>query len=545
MVHWRGLGVAGAVSGAMWLGLLAAGYAAGAAVKEVEPNGDFDTAQKVATNCDVQATMGEGGDSDFFRLQVQNPTFLRASATGVPAVDVGLVLYAEDGEEIARVDGQRAGKPEQMLHRVRRGTYLLEVKLVAEEGARAGAPYTLQLRETTLVQYEPSMAQIKAAIKKGLLWLAPKQKAEGCWEPKSGHYGVSGLALMGFIGEKLPEFDKTIARGMDFFTKAYVPPGTHKDDANLEDAIAGSLIGDGPNSHFIYEHAIATLALAEYVHAHPKDAKARAMLTGAAGLLVRCQATEAKPQSIAGPVAAEAEYHGSWRYQANADNGDLSASGWALIALAAAETAGYKLPENVRKDYMGYCRRCFNEERGAYAYQVKSEEVTNTTNAVGVLTTLMCVGGKCPVVRKGIATLRKSFPAWEQEGGRGLYPFYYWYYASRAMYVAGGNYWKEWQGAICPMLLERQNADGSWDAAQKEEEVGTEYTTALAILILQLCSGNPPAYLEGLTLETVKYDCPQCLDDIQKLLKAAKGDDTTKEQLIKQVQELINRYYGD
>jgi hypothetical protein len=195
---------------------------------------------------------------------------------------------------------------------------------------------------------------------------------------------------------------------------------------------------------------------------------------------------------------------------------------------------------------MVYCRRCFNEKENAYQYQHPSGPVTNTTNAVGVLTTLMCVGGECDVVRKGLRTLRMNFPCWETEGGRGKYPFYYWYYASRAMYVAGGDYWKQWQAAICPMLLRRQNEDGSWDVALKEEEVGTAYTTALGVLILQLCSGNPPAYLHGLELKQENYPCPKLVEDVEDLLRRAKRDPrTNKEQLIQQIETLLDRYHGE
>ena len=113
------------------------------------------------------------------------------------------------------------------------------------------------------------------------------------------------------------------------------------------------------------------------------------------------------------------------------------------------------------------------------------------------------------------------------------------------MYMAGGTYWKEWRAVICPMLLRHQSEDGSWDANLDEEKVGVPYTTSLAILILQLCSGNPPAYLRGLELEVKNYPCPNLVDDIEDLLRIAKRDRRSSEDLIRQIMELIDLYRGE
>ena len=536
---WR-LVVGGVCIG--WLALVAAGAWGGeAAVQEVEPNDGFGDAQKVPLPCTVRGKVREGGDTDHYTMTVEAATFLCVRVKAVAKVDFRLDLLGGEGDLLASRNGQGLGKGEDLVRRVRRGEHVLVVTATSE-GAAANAPYTLELRTTDLLDYQPPTEEIKAAIKKGLKHLASKQKPDGRWDVQMAPHGISGLALMGFVGEKLPEFERNVQSAIGFFKKSYVAPGTYKDDPREEAYTAGALTARG--GHFLYEQAIAVLALAEYVHEHKTDAQVAAMLTEGARLLVRSQHAAAKPKILGGPGRPEQEFFGSWRYRPDDDSGDLSASGWCVIALVAAQKAGVKLPESVRKDFLTYCRKCFNPETGFYGYQTGGE-ATYTTTAIGVLTSLLCAGGEDPHVRKGLATLRKNFPAWEEEGGPGLYPLYYWYYASRAMYMAGGDYWKQWQAVVCPMLLDNQNADGSWDAAQREKEVGTEYTTAVAILILQLCSGNPPAYLEGLTLERPRYECPRCIDDIEALLKAARKDDRTKEQSLKQIQELIDRYHGE
>ena len=55
------------------------------------------------------------------------------------------------------------------------------------------------------------------------------------------------------------------------------------------------------------------------------------------------------------------------------------------------------------------------------------------------------------------------------------------------MYQLGGNYWKQWQPVSEKLLLEKQSQDGSWPpppGATHEEQAGTIYTTAMAILSL-------------------------------------------------------------
>jgi hypothetical protein len=65
--------------------------------------------------------------------------------------------------------------------------------------------------------------------------------------------------------------------------------------------------------------------------------------------------------------------------------------------------------------------------------------------------------------------------------------FYGHYYAAQAMWTAGGTYWSEWFPAIRDELLNRQNADGSWDDA-----IDTHYATAMACIILQIPNNYLP-----------------------------------------------------
>ncbi len=543
--------------------LLLAGVAAGAgevaAFKETEPNDDAHNPLRVTAPCDVAATVDEEARTHYFRFEVQAPTFVRITVPAVPGLKFALILWPGEGDkELGRDEPGGAGRPGELARRLERETYLLEVHPEFAGGARAKTPFTVQLRQTTLLDYKVPDEQIKAAIKKGLSYLAAhQQKPDGSFVIPNVPHAATGLALMAFVDEDLPEFKATVEKAVGFIERSYVKPGKYlPDDPRTEAQTAGALIGKAPNDFYItnllfmYEQSIATLGMAVYVH-QSRDEAARKMLGEAAKLLIRSQNTAAKPETLNGPADPKSQYFGGWRYHPFDGASDLSVSGWCILALVASEMAGATtLPTNVKQDYMAFCRRCFNEKLGAYSYNPDGVW-SNTTNSVGVLTTLVCVGLKCPVVGKAVQKLREDLPLWETDPVGG-YPFYYWYYASRALYMLGGDDWLRWEAVICPMLLRHQNDDGSWDAAEKEQDLGKGYSTTMAILILQLCRGRAPFYIERLKLapkvepkvEPTTYTCPQCVADIEALLDAAARDGRSSQQLIEQERELIRRYRG-
>jgi Mg-chelatase subunit ChlD len=87
-------------------------------------------------------------------------------------------------------------------------------------------------------------------------------------------------------------------------------------------------------------------------------------------------------------------------------------------------------------------------------------------------------------------------PSWNFEYPGDGYPFYYWYYGTRVMYLTGGEDWRVWKDYICRFLIDNQNEDGSWDGKQHEESTSLEtYRTALGALMLEFCCGHVPIYM--------------------------------------------------
>ena len=80
-------------------------------------------------------------------------------------------------------------------------------------------------------------------------------------------------------------------------------------------------------------------------------------------------------------------------------------------------------------------------------------------------------------------------PVWNENSG--AIDHYYWYYASYALYQAGGNHWKKWSQALAQAIPPHQRTDGenlrgSWDPIGAwGEDGGRVYATALLVLTLQ------------------------------------------------------------
>jgi hypothetical protein len=57
------------------------------------------------------------------------------------------------------------------------------------------------------------------------------------------------------------------------------------------------------------------------------------------------------------------------------------------------------------------------------------------------------------------------------------------------MRQAGGERWERWYPAIRNVLIERQQADGSW-----ADPVSREYGTAMATIVLQMPDSSVPIF---------------------------------------------------
>jgi hypothetical protein len=80
---------------------------------------------------------------------------------------------------------------------------------------------------------------------------------------------------------------------------------------------------------------------------------------------------------------------------------------------------------------------------------------------------------------------------------------YYWYYATQLMFHMKGDYWKEWNSRLHPLLVSQQIQNGrfagSWDprlpaADRWGPQAGRIYVTTLNLLSLEVYYRHLPIY---------------------------------------------------
>jgi hypothetical protein len=328
------------------------------------------------------------------------------------------------------------------------------------------------LRAQDLPALRTSSPAADLAVKRGLEHLKSTQKPDGAWE--SGGFGratsVTSLAVMAFLaaghvsGEPGP-YRETVERGIK-----YVLAHQRSDGMLVANASHGPM----------YCHGISTLMLAEVVGMTSDPALAertQLALTKAVKLILMAQNLAKSPENA-----------GGWRYQPTSRDSDISVSGWQLMALRAAKSAGCAVPaENIDKA-VAYLKHCA-VPGGGFAYQ-PGQGANNPRSGTGVLALEICGEHNTPQAVAGADYLAKHPPHWSSP-----YFFYEVYYCSQAMFQMGDKYFLNYYPKLVQILLDHQERDGSWLSGDgNDRSGGRNYCTAMAILALAVEYRYLPIY---------------------------------------------------
>ena len=361
------------------------------------------------------------------------------------------------------------------------GPYRLELVL---RGEVVGEGYTISCTPHDVRTSAESEAAAQAAIDRGMTILLDPASDET--RGLSHQTAAEAFALCALVDGDAPggRNDDRIARVKSLIAAlaARLTP------VEVENAWPGgplSLLSEN-----MYEHSIATIALAEAVAAGYEDAR-EPCVAGVRYLL----AAQLTPKRCAewGPVDQGRDL-GGWRYTPDSKESDLSVTGWCAIAIYAAAVADIDVPGFVESadEAMKYVDRCIAD--GGYSYRAGYQNVTGICNSVGSLLTMLF--SPDPPNSFALADVDEQLCQGTQCAyGNHNSPSYYWYYATRLNYLRGGYPFEAWRSVAIPQLLRRQNPDGSWDSIHGEHNLGPRYATGIAILVLRLCLRQPPHYL--------------------------------------------------
>ncbi len=316
------------------------------------------------------------------------------------------------------------------------------------------------------------------AVNDALRWLSQHQEADGRWRGARfgagqehrvmGHdrngagsnadTGITSLSLLAFLAAGHSHFEgpyqKTVQRGLEFLLQSQ--------------AENGSLAGDARLFAQMYCHAMATLAISEAL-AMTGDQRLR----------------QAAQRAVEYSLRAQNGVGGGWRYRPG-DAGDMSQFGWQVLALKSAELGGIEIPSQTTALMQQFLARCSSGTASGLAGYRPGHPPTAAMTAEALLCRYFLhdnVGDR--------TAGEASRMILSQQPGNSEVNFYYWYYATLAMYHVGGDAWTAWNRSLTTTLLELQVSQGQHAGSWNPNGVwsgygGRVYSTAMATLCLEV-----------------------------------------------------------
>ncbi len=290
----------------------------------------------------------------------------------------------------------------------------------------------------------------------------------------SADTGITGLALLAFLASGNThlqgEHKLAVRRGLEFLL------GMQDADGNL---------GASNNIYEkMYCHAMATCALSE-AYAMSRDDRLLPGVRRAIGYTVRAQDRAS----------------GGWRYRP-ADSGDTSQLGWQVMALKSGQLAGIEIPEQTRSGIERFLKSvALGKSSGLACYQpVRPVPSRSMTAEALVCRQFLGMIDRPPALSEASGYLLEEAP------GAGTTNFYYWYYATLAMYQLQGEGWPKWNEAMQKTLVGAQRHDGTLAGSWDPDPVwggcgGRVYSTALGTLCLEVYYRFLPLYVEAASRE--------------------------------------------
>ncbi len=343
---------------------------------------------------------------------------------------------------------------------------------VRVETPRTPVPVMTEKQRMQIVKANGGGEDTERAIERALDWLAAHQHPDGAWRGKrfvdlqtgadgagqaDHEIGITGLALLSFLSRHHlpddPQYGEAISKGLHFLKTRVQDFGKFKTGA----------------SHYMYSHALGTQALAKAYG-----------LTGDPDLKLAAQ------RAVDFIIYAQHPSGGGWRYDAR-QWPDTSVTGWQVLALHDAWKAKLRVAgfQGARRwidlvSQRGYFRVGYMSKTDVHASRPR-------LTSVGMLAKLAC-GSRATdgPLRSGGFWLLKSKP------DRAAPDYYYWYYASYALFQMGDEFFPDWNKSMKRALLALQCKDrnanyGSFNPNTEWGGYGGRiYSTALAILTLEV-----------------------------------------------------------
>jgi prenyltransferase beta subunit len=309
----------------------------------------------------------------------------------------------------------------------------------------------------------------KKAVEKGLAWLAKQQDdaqngaGQNQFAGYSNHVAITSLAGLAFMeAGNLPnrgKYGKEVQRCLDYVLANCQQSGLIASDAS-----------QGP----MYGHGFATLFLGE-IYGMTGNEEVKEKLQKAVTLIQKTQNQE-----------------GGWRYQPAPYDADISVTICQVMALRAARDAGIKVDKSVIDQAIHYVRSCQNPDGGFSYMSAASGGGAGGSgfarSAAGVAALYYAGVFEGNDLVRGLDYVKQFTPGHGPSAQNEGHYYYGFYYATQAMFLAGGKYWQDFYPAIRNELISNQK-DNHW-----EGDFNDEYATSMALIVLQMPNRYMPVY---------------------------------------------------
>ena len=310
----------------------------------------------------------------------------------------------------------------------------------------------------------------ETAVDKALAYLASQQEEDGRWDitktggTKGHDVAATAFSLLAFYGrgerhDAQCKYRDNVRRGLDWMLSQEVG--------------LGDLRGNHPAGNAMYDQGVAALALVE-AYGVTKDADLRPKAQAAIDFLVEAQHEE-----------------GGWRYKPK-QRGDLSVSGWMVMALASGEMSGMAIPGKTWEGVRNFLKLVSGgKDGGSYGYTDSPGQGNSGKHAMNA------VGFFCAQLTRSSANAAKAFESALilNNAGFNLADIYYAYYGTLAAYQHQGPVWRKWIKKMQAEYLKAQAQDGSWQLGGPHAgAMGKVIVTSLVTLCLEAHYRYTPLY---------------------------------------------------
>jgi hypothetical protein len=291
------------------------------------------------------------------------------------------------------------------------------------------------------------------AVLRALRWLQSQQQSDGTWGADQYKGGLTGLALLCFLGH------------------GETPQTSHEFGVVVNNAIAALVTEAGKKQGRMtfygngfswaespYSHAIATEALCE-AYTMTKDESLVPVIRQAVDYIVKGQRPD-----------------GGWagHYDLSPDGPDLpksdtSLSGWQIQALKAAYFTGIPgmdtLVHPVLDNAMKNLDRVYDDKDGSFGLHKPGETAGHDLTGLAIASKLFWLGRPDMTVREGL----KDITSVDLDYSGSTCNLYAWYFDTQACFEAQGVPWTWWKGRFQDQLTGKQSSDGSWPPTGGQE----------------------------------------------------------------------------